>query len=84
MKPESEITVTRDRIIAAVGEFGERYDLPAAGDQLTAREIQCMAMGALAFADDMLQLDRPPNLSRLINAMEKDNEGQATWSYSKR
>lgn len=75
MKSEQDIIDLRYRTMAAVREFGTRHGLPFVSSQSTPSEIHHMALGAIAFANTILETPgRPDNLGKLIEAMELVNE----------
>jgi hypothetical protein len=73
MKTESEIDAKRSEIVSAVQEFRDHFDLPTHGTLIEPEQHWLMALGALAFANWLMELPRPDNLGKLIEAMTETN-----------
>jgi len=78
VKTQERIEAARARVLKASAEWGARYQLQFSCTEATAETIHYMALGALAFADDILELDRPDNLSRLLAVMDRHNDEAET------
>lgn len=72
VKREQEIIDLRHRFLSVWKPFAEKHGLSFAGMTNSAEHAHYMAMGVMAFADEILQLDRPDNFGRLLDAMESD------------
>lgn len=75
MVTEADVIALREKVLTAWGPFAIRRGLPTAHKGCTAEQAHFMAMGAMAFANAVLELpDRPDNIGKLIIGIEADNE----------
>src|SRR5690349_4246373 len=75
MKTEQQIAATRLRIIDGVARFAAAFDFPLSMHEATAEQVHFLMLGALAFADDVLELyGQTDNMGAILAAMDKAND----------
>jgi hypothetical protein len=77
MKSYEDIEKLRRRLLEVLVEFGNHHNHKFDGTNLRADQLFYFGLGALSFADKVLELDRPENLLAGVEAMEKDFTGAA-------
>ena len=70
MRTQQEITEQRLRLVVAVRDFSDMFDLELSGSTQDPLVVHYMALGALGFASWALKLEKPDNFQQLLRSME--------------
>jgi hypothetical protein len=73
MKSQHDIEQLRKKLLGLLVEFGERHEQLFAGKHIRADQLFYFGLGALSFADNVLESRRPNNFVNAMESMERDN-----------
>jgi len=74
MKSQTEIEMTRERLVTGLREYAGHFHLPTRGILASPEQQWLFALGATAAFNWALELERPDNLGNLISSMEATNK----------
>lgn len=73
MKTQGQVIDLRERLLNAAGRFGTKHSFKFVQSTCTPEQVHYLALGALAFANSVLELrELPDNLDRLIESLEQE------------